>query len=105
MSVKRFFEGAGGIGIIPAVPVKCRSWGRRSGTLKYSTDLSFRIVLLGKNGGVGGADEDKVRGLQGWNGDSAAFESLIRTHQRTIHQSRAASFRHGVARLFPDRAK
>jgi len=54
---------------------------------------------------MGDTDEDKVWGLQSRNGDPAAFESLIRTHQRMIHHARAASFQHGAARLFSDRAK
>jgi len=34
---------------------------------------------------MGDTDELKVRVLQSRNGDSAAFESLIRAHQHMIH--------------------
>jgi len=38
-----------------------------------------------KESRMGDTDEDKVWVLQSRNGDPAAFESLIRTHQRMIH--------------------
>jgi len=40
---------------------------------------------LVKESRMGDTDEDKVWVLQSRNGDPAAFESLIRTHQRMIH--------------------
>ncbi len=41
---------------------------------------------------MGDTDEDKVGVLQSRNGDPAAFESLIRMHQRMIHHARGRKF-------------
>jgi hypothetical protein len=55
-----------------------------SGTARDSSkELSLAIVLSGKQCRMGATDDEQAWISQSRNGDPAAFESLVRAHQRT----------------------